>query len=142
MNANPSLEPLALLLSLAAVGQLVIAAINLRLVHLLGWGPELAGVPLLLREVFHVHKWFISVTLVIFGVLTLRFAGELASGSSELGRWLAAGIGGFWALRTGVQWLYYDRGHWRGKPGRTVIHWVLTFAYGGWAAVYLWAAFR
>jgi hypothetical protein len=142
MNAISAMDPLALLLALAAAGQLAIAGINLSLVRLLGWGSELARVPPLLREVFHVHKWFISVTLVIFGVLTLRFAGELAAGSNELGRWLAAGIGGFWALRSGVQWLYYDWGHWRGDPGRTAVHWVLTVAYGGCAAVYLAAAFR
>lgn len=129
------------LLILAAVGQLAIAVVNLRLDQLLNWRPILARLPLLLQEVFTVHKWFISLTLAIFGILTLRFAGDLATGANELSRWLAAGIGAFWAVRTAIQWLYYDHSHWRGIPGRTVIHWILTLAYGGCAATYLAAAF-
>lgn len=129
------------LLTAAAIGQIAIAFLNLRLDRLLHWQQDLAGLPLLLREVFTVHKWFITLTLLIFGVITLRFAASLASGDLELGRWLAAGIGIFWAVRTGIQWLYYDWSHWRGKAGRTVIHWTLTLAYGGCAVVYLFAAF-
>ncbi|MCB1237860.1 MAG: hypothetical protein KDM91_22535 [Verrucomicrobiae bacterium] len=139
MKLDPDL--LRPVLVAAACGQLAIAMINLRLDRLLGWRAELDTLSLLLREVFFIHKWFITITLVIFGVVTLRFAGEFAAGTNALGRWLAAGIGLFWAIRTGVQWLYYDWSHWRGKAGRTAIHWTLTICYGGCAAAYLAAAF-
>ncbi|MBL9153561.1 MAG: hypothetical protein JNK37_13790 [Verrucomicrobiales bacterium] len=130
------------LLTFAALGQIAIALINLRLDRLLGWQSQLAALPLLMREVFHVHKWFITITLLIFGIITLRFAAEIAGGDNPMARWLAAGIGGFWAIRTAIQWLYYDSSHWRGQPGRTAIHWILTLAYGGCAAVYWFVAFR
>lgn len=130
------------LLTLSALGQIAVAFLNLRLDRLLGWQRQLAALPLLMREVFHVHKWFLSITLLIFGMVTLRFASEFAGGENALARWLAAGIGGFWAIRTAVQWLYYDRSHWRGRPGRTAVHWILTLAYGGSAGVYLVAAFH
>ncbi|MEM7387377.1 MAG: hypothetical protein AAF514_20760, partial [Verrucomicrobiota bacterium] len=81
-----------------AVGQLMVSVINLSLVRLLKWEEELKGLSLLMREVFHVHKWFITITLVIFGILTLRFAGEIAGGENELGVWLAVAIGIFWAI--------------------------------------------
>lgn len=139
---HPILHHLDKLLIAAALGQLAIAALNLRLDKLLHWERELQTLSPLLRKVFYVHKWFISITLLIFAVLTLRFAGPMASGDLELGRWLAAGIGGFWLMRTGIQWLYYDRRHWVGQPGRTAIHWTLTLCYGGCALVYLLAAFR
>lgn len=129
------------LLIAAAIGQLIVAVVNFRLVELLGWREEIAGMPLLLREIFTVHKWFVSVTLLIFGVITLRFADEFTRGDNPVATWLAAAIGLFWALRVAIQWLYYSHSHWRGRPGRTAIHWVLTAAYGGCAAVYLLAAF-
>ena len=113
MNAVAS--PLPLLLQLAAAMQLGIALLNLFLVRLLKWKEDLARMPLLLREVFQVHAWFISITLGIFGVMTLRFAGELAGGTNPVCQWLAAGIGSFWAIRTVLQLTYYSSSHWRGQ---------------------------
>jgi hypothetical protein len=133
--------PLFLFLQAAAVLQLGVALLNLFLVPLLKWKEDLARAPLLLREVFQVHAWFISVTLAIFGLLTWRFAGELATHANAIGAWLAAAVGIFWAIRTVLQITYYSSSHWRGQFGRTVIHNVLLFVYGGMAAIYLWAAF-
>jgi hypothetical protein len=133
--------PLFILLHAAAALQLGVALLNLFLVPLLKWKEDLARTPLLLREVFHVHAWFISLTLTIFGLMTWRFAGELAARATALGGWLAAGIGIFWAIRAILQVAYYSSSHWRGQFGRTAIHIVLLFMYGGLAAIYLWAAF-
>jgi hypothetical protein len=132
---------LSIFLQMTAALQLAVAVLNLFLVPLLKWKEDLARAPLLLREVFHVHAWFISVTLTIFGLLTWRFATDLVTHTNALGGWLAAGIGIFWAIRTILQVTYYSRSHWRGQLGRTVIHIALLFMYGGMAAIYLWAAF-
>ncbi len=140
MNPNP--EILEKLLILAAIGQLTVAILNLRLEKILGWGPAIAAMPDLVREVFVVHKWFVSITLVIFGVLTIRFAPEFAGAGNEIARWLAAGIAVFWAIRTGIQWFYYGANHWRGKARETLVHWTLTLVYGGWTVIYLLAAIR
>jgi len=126
----------------AAIGQLIIACINMRLDKMLHWRDELNGLSRLLYEVFYVHKWYISITLVIFGVLTIRFAGDIATGAYEMARWLAAGIGIFWGIRVLIQWVFYSNDHWKGKRKETVIHWILTFAYGGCAVAYLFAAIR
>lgn len=128
-------------LQLAAMAQLAIAILNLFLVRLLNWRGEVAKMPVLLREVFHVHMWFISITLLIFGAITFRFAPQLATGGGEIGRWLAGGIGLFWAIRAVLQTTYYSSSHWRGNPGRTVAHATLLAVYGGFAATYLLAAF-
>jgi hypothetical protein len=130
---------LVLCLELAAAAQLAIAVLNLFLPRLLNWKEELARMPLLIREVFHVHAWFISVTLTIFSALTWRFAAEMAAGTTPVCQWLAAAIGLFWAIRTVLQVSYYSSSHWRGRPGRTVIHFALLLGYGGLAATYLWA---
>ncbi len=129
------------LLQIAATLQLAIAVLNLFLVRLLEWKEDLARMPLLLREVFQVHAWFISITLAIFGVMTWRFAPDMASLANPVCRWLAAAIGAFWAIRTVLQVAYYSSSHWRGKPARTLAHLLLLVIYGGFACLYLWTAF-
>ena len=129
-------------LYIAAAAQLAVAVLNLFLVRIMKWEESVARMPQLVREVFHVHAWFITITLVIFGVVTIRFAGELAAGTNDLGRWLATGIGIFWLIRWLMQFFYYDSSHWRGKRAETIVHIVLIFLYGSLAGVYLLAAFQ
>jgi len=132
---------LSSLLRIAAAAQLAIALLNLFLVRLLDWKADLDRLPLLLREVFHVHCWFISITLAIFGLTTLRHAEAMAESSNEACRWLTAGIGIFWAIRTVLQVTYYSGSHWRGRPVRTAMHVALLATYGGLALVYSLSAF-
>jgi hypothetical protein len=132
---------LSSLLRIAAAAQLAVALLNLFLVRLLDWKADMDRMPLLLREVVNVHCWFISITLGIFGVMTLRFAEAMAASSNEACRWLAAGIGIFWASRTVLQVTYYSRSHWHGRPFRTAMHVALLATYGGLALVYSLSAF-
>jgi hypothetical protein len=129
-----------LLLYIAAAAQLGIAILNLFIVRLLDWRPELDRMPLLLRQVFTVHAWFISLTLAIFAVITLRFAPEMAAGSAEVFRWFGACVGLFWGFRAILQVGYYSSSHWRGQPARLRAHVTLLILYGGFAAAYLCAA--
>jgi len=130
------------LLRLAAVMQICLAGLSVCLARILEWKPAVDRMPLLVREVFEIHGWFISITLAIFGVLTWRFAPEMAHAPTDLSNWLCAAIGFFWAIRWVMQWTHYSASHWRGIPSRTVIHWLLTFGYAAWAIVYFIAAFR
>jgi hypothetical protein len=120
----------------AALGQAAIACLNLFLIRLLQWEQDIAAMPLLLREVFQVHKWFISITLWIFAGLTLAFTERFAGGGDALARSLAAGIALFWGFRTWVQVGYYSASHWKGIPTRTAVHVILFFAYGFCALAY------
>ena len=128
-------------LFIAAAAQLVIAVLNLFLVRIMKWEEPVAQMPQLVRDVFHVHSCFITITLVIFGVVTMRFAGELAAGTNDLGRWLVCGIGLFWLIRWVMQFFYYNSSHWKGKRAETIVHIVLIFLYGSFAGVYLLAVF-
>jgi hypothetical protein len=130
---------LPVLLQAAAIAQIAVAVLNLFLVRLMKWEPDLARMSLLVREVFLVHAWFISVTLGIFGVLSWRFAAEMASGADAMGKWLCLGIGIFWAIRTVLQVTYYSASHWRGQVGRTMAHITLLLCYGGMSLTYCWA---
>lgn len=132
---------LPLFLRAAAVAQFTIAILNLLLIRMMNWKPDLDRAPLLIREVFRIHVFFISITLTLFAVLTWRFANEIAIAGNPLTIWLAIAIGGFWLVRSIMQWSHYSVSHWRGNALRTAIHWTLFLGYGVMAGVYLAAAF-
>ncbi len=129
-------------LLLAAAGQLFIAVLGLMIPRLLHWQEPIAQMPLLVREVFHVHTFFIALTCAIFGSITWRFAADIAQPTHELMRWFAAAIGLFWGIRCIMQWTFYSSSHWRGLRDKTLAHWALFLGYGAFAATYLLAAFR
>ena len=127
-------------LRIAAVVQLAVAVLNLFLIRIMDWEPDLARAPLLIREVFRIHIHFISITLAIFGVLTWRFARELATAANPLAVWVGIGIAIFWGARSIMQWLHYSPEHWRGDAMRMTIHWALFLGYGAMATTYAVAA--
>jgi len=126
-------------LKAAAVIQAAFAALNFFIVRIMNWRPALNQAPLLMREVFKVHSFFISVILLLFAVLTWRFANLMAGSESQVADWLAAAIGIFWAIRTVAQISFYSSSHWRHNARRTITHVILLGIYGGMSAVYLYA---
>ena len=133
---NDLSESLVTLLKASAAAQIGAGVLNLFLARLLHWKGDLQRMSLLPRQVFYVHSWFITLTLLIFGVLTWRFAQDMIGGMNNMAAWLAGGIALFWALRSAIQVGYYSSSHWRGRRGRTVTHVVLVLAYLGLAATY------
>ncbi len=131
---------LELFLRIVAVAQLALVVLNCFLPRIMHWKADIERMSPLVRDVFVIHAWFISITLTVWGVLTWRFAPEMVHAPTELSRWLCGAIGIFWAIRCVLQWLHYSPSHWRGNPGRTVIHWMLFIGYGLWATTYFMAA--
>src|SRR5947207_2837656 len=140
---NPVLDDsiLHIALRVAAIAQFTVAILNLFLIRIMKWKPDLDRAPLLIREVFRIHVVFISITLAIFAVLSWRFVHEIASAANPLAIWLAVAIGIFWLVRSVMQWSHYSSSHWRGDPLRMLIHWTLFLGYGAMAVVYLAAVF-
>src|SRR5258708_22710824 len=136
-----NLASLEIALRGAAVAKFAVAILNLLLIRIMKWKPDLERAPLVIREVFRIHVVFISITLSIFGALTWRFAYEIARASSPLTIWLAVAIGSFWLVRSAMQWLHYSASHWHGSSLRTSIHWALFLGYRAMAVVYLPAPF-
>jgi len=132
---------LDLALRVAAIAQFAVAILNLFLICIMKWKPDLDRAPLLIREVFCIHVIFISITLSIFALLTWRFIHEIAGAANPLAIWLATAIGLFWIARSLMQWLHYSSSHWHGNAARTLIHWTLFLGYGAMGVVYLAAAF-
>jgi hypothetical protein len=132
METLTSFLPLLLLLCACAQGS--IAILNFFLNRLMHWEEPIAAMPLLVRQVFVIHGWFIGITLGLFAALTWRFGPELHS--TPLGRWLAGGIATFWGIRTVLQVAFYSSEHWRGQPARIAIHLLLLVVYAGFTLVY------
>jgi len=133
---------LIILLRAAAAGHIAVALLSTQLTRLLHWEEDIARMSLLVREVFKIHGWFIALTLMLFGILTWRFAPVMAAGGNEVAAWLAGGIAVFWGVRVVMQWTHYSRGHWRGKLRETAVHWTLTVVYSAWSCLYAVCALR
>jgi len=106
---------LALLLRLAAAGQLALVAASLAIPRVLGWHADTAKLRPLTRQVFWTYAAYIWCFNLSFGLVSLR-PDWLLDGSP-----LAAAVTGFiavyWAGRIGIQFLYFDRGDAPDHPG-------------------------
>jgi hypothetical protein len=128
-----------LLITFALV-QIGIAVLNLFLARMMKWEKDIASMPLLIREVFRVHAWFITVTLLIFGVLTLMHLEHFTLGTDPFAASFALGIACFWGFRTWLQVGFYSSSHWKGNPLRTWIHIACLLVYGSMTITYFLAA--
>lgn len=125
-----------ILFYLCAAAQFAIGALNLGIPRIMSWGEPIAAMPLLVRQVFHMHSFFISMTCAAFAVMTLFIVVD----GGPHAQVVAACIGSFWLLRTLAQVFYYSAEHWRGQTSETVIHIVLLVIYGGMSGLYLTTA--
>ncbi len=139
---NLILDHLDVCLRLAAGGQLFIAILGPMIPHLLNWREPIARMPLLVREVFWVHTFFIGLTCAIFGLITWVFAADIAHPAHDMMRWFAFAVGLFWGIRCVMQWTFYSSAHWRGLADKTLAHWALFLGYGAFTVTYFLAAFR
>ena len=96
----------------------------------LGWTNDLRHMSLLNRQIFLVHSFFIALFVFLNGLLFLGWPGLLLQ-RSQLRNVVCVGIGLFWLCRFVVQLFIYDRSHWRGHRGKTIIHvcFTLFWAY-------------
>src|SRR2546430_15836194 len=107
MNVS-NLISLQIALRAAAIAQLIVAILNLFLIRIMKWKPDLDRAPLLIREVFRIHVVFISITLSIFAALTWRFAPKIPRAGGSLAILVAVSIGLFLVDCSIMQWLDYN----------------------------------
>ena len=135
-------DHLDIMLRLAAGGQIFIALLGPMIPWLLEWREPIQRMPLLVREVFWIHTYFIGLTCGIFGIITWVFAADLAHPSHDMMRWFCFAVGLFWSIRCMMQWTHYSASHWRGLFDKTLAHWALFLGYGAFATSYFIAALR
>lgn len=86
-----------------------------------GWKDELARLSLLNRQMFLVHVFFIALTLVLMGSVTLFYTKALLQ-PTPLSRVILVGVVIFWVCRLFIQFLVYDSSLWRGNAFNTWMH--------------------
>jgi hypothetical protein len=96
------------LLTLAGLGQLVLALGSLALPRVLEWSGDTAKLRPLTRQVFWTYAAYIWVTNVCFGALSAFWPDRLLDGT-PLARAVAGYITVYWGARLLVQFFYFDR---------------------------------
>ncbi len=124
-------------LKIAGAGLLCLFVVHSLLPLRFSWKKELGAVSLLTRQVFFVHHFFIGLTVVMMGVVSLFFTAILVQPNLPA-RVVLFGLCLFWFARLVVQLFVYDSRLWRGNPRRTFAHimatglWIyLVCVYGG-----------
>jgi hypothetical protein len=91
------------------------------------WANELRNLSLINRQIMYVHTFFIALILLLMGLLCLTSANELIK--TTLGNKLTLGLGIFWMIRLGIQFLGYSTKLWKGKRFETVIHILFSLSW-------------
>jgi hypothetical protein len=104
-----------------------------------GWKEDLATLSLLNRQIFLVHCFFIALTLVLMGSITVLYAKALLE-PSPITRAILAGAAIFWACRLLVQFFVYDSKLWRGNVFNTWMHALFSCLWTYLTATYTIAA--
>lgn len=101
---------------------------------------HIAPLPVFIRRLFWIYYVFIGLSLVSFGIITVVFAGTLASGGG-LARAICAFFAVFWTVRLFVATFVFDvrpyltNSLWRtGYHATNVVFIYLPVVYG-WAAI-------
>ncbi len=107
------------------------------------WKEETASLTLFTRQVFHVHTFFIALTVWMFGALTFFFTDELLQ-PTRLSLAILFGFTVFWGIRLIAQLFVYDSVLWRGKKFETIMHiiftcfWIYCISVYGYAFLTTW----
>lgn len=102
------------------------------------WKKDLDTLDQINKEMFYSHTFFIVVTIILMGLLSIVFPEEIVK--TKLGLGIALGFAVFWTLRLLVQLFGYSSNLWKGKKFETAIHILFTFFWSYMSIVY-WLIF-
>ena len=126
---------LPFLLQAAGVGQIALALAHAAFPKRLQWPEETARMSPVNRQIFWVHTYFVVLTVLLMGVLSLFYARALLT-PSPLTHPILAGYVIFWSFRLFCQFFVYKSDLWRGKRLETFVHVLFTFLWSGLTALY------
>lgn len=126
---------LAILLRIAGAGLILLALLHIPIGRQLGWREDCKRLAPVNEAVFHVHTFFICLTVVIMGLpCLLEPAIFLVPGRA--GAWISWSFAAFWGCRLYFQWFVYPAALWRGKRLETAVHLVFTAIWLALTAVF------
>jgi hypothetical protein len=124
---------------LAGVGHFALLLASGQIPARLAWRTELPRLSDANRKLFLVACFYIVLTYLSFGVLTLVLHDELLRGEPAAVA-LAVFIGGYWLVRLVLDWVWFGHGEW--PPGRVFVlaHVALELLFAYLVVVYLGVA--
>lgn len=134
------IQPLSLALMLAGVGQLGILTASALVPFRLEWKTALQSLPRLHRQMYWVYGGYIVLSILAFGIISLRHADELAAGG-PLARSFCGYVAIFWGIRLVLQAVFDVKEYlttWWLKTGYHLLS-ILFFCF---TALYAYAALR
>jgi hypothetical protein len=135
-SINPLFEAA---LRAAGIGQFLVLIASALVPRHFAWREAFQPLHPFLRRLFWTYGAFIVLTIAAFGVLTLRFAQEMAAGE-PVARGLAAFIALFWGARLFVQFFIFDLREWLTSSLMRLGNHALTLAFIFFTLVYAWTA--
>ena len=122
-------------LRIAGLAQILLALIHPLIGWRLRWKQESARMSALTAQVFWVHTYFLVLTLILFGLLSLLLSHELLA-PAPLARALLLGLTLFWGARLYAQHFVYRAEHWRGHRLNTTAHALFSLLWAYLTLVY------
>ncbi len=92
------------------------------------WEEESRKMSPLNGQIFLVHSFFISLVVLMMGILLFFYTRTLLM-PSALGRLVLLGLLIFWSSRLIIQLFFYDVKLWKGNPLYTFVHISFTFLW-------------
>jgi len=128
-----------LLLQVAGLLQISLLAAGLAMPRVVRMREHLATLPVFLRRLFWVYYFFTGIHFVGCGIVTLAFAGEIATGTG-LARGFCAFLAVYWAARFAVTLFVFDVRPFLTTTLHRVGHYVLNTVFVYLATVFAWMA--
>jgi hypothetical protein len=122
---NAALE---ILLRIAGAGLVLLALLHVPIGRKLRWREDGQKLRPENEQVFHVHTFFVCLTVVLMGLPCL-VAPAVFLTKSEAGMWVSGSFALFWAARLYCQFFVYRSDLWRGKRLETFVHWCFAFIW-------------
>ena len=114
----------------------VLALVHVIFPRYFNWSNELKNLSLINRQVMYVHTFFIGLTVLLMGILSLTSASELVE--TNLGKKICLGFGIFWFCRLLIQFFGYSAQLWKGKIFETIVHIIFSILWTYFTVVFLW----
>ena len=126
MNALAMLTDVSLHLRLAGLLLAGLAVMGLFVPRKFGWARDAERMQPLNRQILYVHNAFIVLILAMFAAVSLLCTRALLEPGDVLARAVLGALTLFWFVRLLIQWFYYDRRLWIGRPFETSMHFLFT----------------
>ena len=99
------------------------------------WKQELSSLSIINRQMMYVHTFFISLMLLLMGILCLTSTSDLLT--TSLGKRVCLGIAIFWVTRLWIQFFGYSSELWKGKRFETGAHILFTIFWTYFSTIFI-----